>query len=392
MANATTEPILSGRAGRLLVLISLGTVGTMGGRLLFAPLLPAIVSDLSLSTTQAGVALSVLWACSALIQYPSGRASDELSRKTILVGGLVLMAVGSVVVSRVGTYPELLIATACFGIGAGFYMPTSFAHIADLYDRRRGTAFGINVASVNLGGLLVAALAGVVLAAATWQTAFLVLFLFLFVLSVAMHFSSDQPYVFDGGVDFQVLRTIKRLLSDFTLRRTLLAMSLVTFCWQSVAGFVPTYLSVAKGTTTGFANVAFAWLFLSSLLINPVAGKFGDRFGHRPVATSGALISAIGIVVLLLTGKRLPLLAGIGLLGTGLASFMPSANTLLMSLFPDGSKGGDFGAVRSAYMAFGSLGPAYVGVVAGGPGYAAAFAGLVGILILGAVVLISLGR
>jgi MFS family permease len=392
MTNATAGSTLSGRAGRLLALTSLGTVAAMGGRLVFAPLLPAIVDDLAISSAQAGVALSVLWACASLIQYPGGRASDELSRKTVLVAALGLMAVGTTAVSLVGSYPGLLVATACFGAGAGLYVPTSFAHIADLFDRRRGTAFGVNIASVNLGGLLVAVLASVVLATATWQTAFRALSVFLVALVAVMHLASDQPYVVRGGIEFRVVGTVRRLLSDVTLRRTMFAAALVAFCWQSAASFVPTFLLAEKGATTGFANAAFAGLFLTSLLVSPVAGRVGDRFGHRLVAAAGASLGAVGLLVLLAGGGRPALLGGTGLLGAGLATFWPSANTSLMSLFPDTNKGGDFGAVRSAYMTFGSLGPAFVGVVAGGPGYVPAFAGLAVSLVLGVGVLLSLGR
>jgi MFS family permease len=392
MANATSESTFAGRPERLLALISLGTVAAMGGRLLFAPLLPAIVDDLSISAAQAGVALSVLWACSALVQYPGGRASDELSRKTVLVASIGLMAAGAFAVSRIGSYHGLLAATVCFGVGMGLYVPTSFAHIADLFDRRRGTAFGVNVASVNLGGLLVAVLASVVLAVATWQTAFLAVAVALVPLALAMHLLSDQPYALGQGIDFQTARTVRRLLGNRALRRTMLAAALVAFCWQSAASFVPTFLLTAKGTTSAFANAAFAGLFLTSLFVNPVAGRLGDRFGHRRVATGGALLGAVGVLVLLAAASRPSLLAGVALLGAGLAAFWPSANTSLMGLFPETNMGGDFGAVRSAYMAFGSLGPAFVGVVASGPGYVPAFAGLGVSLLLGAGVLASVGR
>jgi predicted MFS family arabinose efflux permease len=70
----------------------------MGWQVL-SPLLPRIIDDLHITSTQAGFAITLMWGLYALSQYPSGRLSDHLSRKTLLASGLVLLSIGFLIVS-----------------------------------------------------------------------------------------------------------------------------------------------------------------------------------------------------------------------------------------------------------------------------------------------------
>lgn len=70
-ARVTQESIVGGYEGRMLFTLSLATLCSMGARFLLPPLLPAIIDDLAISSTVAGLALSIMWGCTAFLTTPA---------------------------------------------------------------------------------------------------------------------------------------------------------------------------------------------------------------------------------------------------------------------------------------------------------------------------------
>jgi len=186
--TAKSERLFTGYTGRLFLSVSFGWLMIQLGRQLLPPLLPTIIEDLAITSTQAGFALTLLWGLYALCQYPSGRFSDKLSRKTLLTTGLSLLIVGFLLINNTKAYPSFLIGSAVVGLGAGLYPTAARALVSDLFVDRRGQAFGLHTASGDLGNAVAAGLAVGTLAVAAWQTAFLPVISILIVVLIAVHF------------------------------------------------------------------------------------------------------------------------------------------------------------------------------------------------------------
>ena len=385
------ERLLGGYGGRLLLSASLGWTAIQGGRLLASPLLPAIQGDLGISATQAGLALSLLWGLYALLQYPSGRLSDRLSRKTLLVSGLCLVAVGFVLLATARSYGWFLLGAAVVGLGAGLYPTAARALVSDLFVERRGQAFGIHTSSGDLGGVAAAGLAAVVLAVATWRLAYLPVVVVVLAVAVTIHLWSREAYDF-SRTDLAVVATARRLLGQRNLRLLLVAYSLYAFTWQAAAGFLPTFLQLGKGFSPGVANASFAALFVVGAAVKPVAGGLGDRVSRAVLVPAVLALASVGLAALVLADAPLPAALGVVAFAAGLMSFPPVMQAYLMDTFPDDSAGGDLGATRSVYIGVGALGPAYVGAVADLASYQLAFWGLVACLVAAAVLVVYLSR
>jgi len=162
-AEREGERLFTGYSGRLFLTVSLGWLFVQLGRQLVPPLLPNIIDDLAISSTRAGFALTMMWGVYALCQYPSGRLSDRLSRKTLLVGGLGLLVVGFSAIGVASSYPAFLVGAGVAGLGAGLYPTAARALVSDLFVDRRGQAFGLHTASGSLGNAAAAGLAVVAL-------------------------------------------------------------------------------------------------------------------------------------------------------------------------------------------------------------------------------------
>ena len=391
MSHETEEEhLFRGYSGRLLLVISLGWALMQAGRLSISPLLTAIAGDLQISSGAAGFAITVVWGTYAILQYPSGRLSDRLSRTTLLVAGLVLGAIGFLVLSAAPTYLAFLFGAVVIGVGVGLYPTPARGLVSDLFVAKRGRAFGLHTASGDVGGILAAGIGTAVLALATWRAAFAPVAAALLLIALLLHLWSHEGYEL-ASVDLAVVGTFRRILGTPRLRWLLFAYALYAFTWQSATGFLPTYLK-AKELSPFVANASFALLFVVGALVKPLAGGLGDRVPRGLLAPAVLVVAAGSLLGLVFASTQLVALVAVAAFAAGLLAYPPVMQAYLMDSFPGDSMGGDLGAMRSIYIGIGSLGTTYVGVVAQFLDYDTAFTSLVGCLLLSSVVIVLRGR
>lgn len=102
-----------------------------------------------------------------------GRIADVVGRTPVLVGALLLFAVGSLITAC--AYDLSLVVTGRFlqGVGGGGLVPATLALVADLWPpEKRGLPLGVVGAVQELGSVLGPLLGAVVLAIADWRYIF----------------------------------------------------------------------------------------------------------------------------------------------------------------------------------------------------------------------------
>lgn len=385
MASATAEEderLVTGYSGRIVILIAVGTTAAFIGRNIFGPLLPSIIEDLAITPSQAGFALTVMFVAIAATQYPGGRLADQLTYKTVIVAGIATLIIGFGLIVQSSTYVGLLVGAAVMGLGGGLFTPSSYAQLADLFEERRGQAFGIYTASIDTGGTLSGAVAAVVLAVAVWRAAFLPSIVLLTGVLVAMHAFHRGSYETDfSGVRLEARATVTRVLGIAQVRWALLASILVGFTIQGVVGFLPAFLQNTKGFSPTLASNSFIWFFFVGVLSRLVAGRLGDQFDDMLVAAGVTIVGAVGLAILNVGQSLAAMAVGIALLAFGLRGFWPVTNSFVFDYLPDDSQGGDYGAFRSLFILVGSIGPSYTGFLAERAGYITAFTGLIPVFV-----------
>jgi MFS family permease len=369
------------------LILSFGWLVALLGRGVLSPLLPSIIDTLSITSTQAGLGLIVMMALHSIIQYPAGSFSDHLTRTTILAGSLSVLSFGFLILSASMTYISFLAGVAAVGLGTGLYFTPQRAMLSDLFEERRGQAFGLNFSAGSVGSALSAGVAVVVLSVATWRAAFLPLVVATLVVLIALHLQSRESYEL-AWVTPDVASTVGRIRASPELVWLIVAYALFSFTWQGVFGFLPTYLQVGKAFTPTIASAGFALLFVVAIVVMPIAGNISDRISRPTVAIVGLSLGILGLVALVFTASIPAVAAGIVLFAVGVRAFPPVMQAHIMDLVPDENTGGDFGAIKTVYTLLGSAGPLYVGFVSEWATYSVAFGGLVACLVLSVLILV----
>lgn len=365
---------------RMLVALALGWATLQGGRFMLPPLLPRITEVLGFSSAGIGAALTVFGLIYAVTQYPSGTYSDSLSRATLILPGFLVLIAGFVAVGFAVSRSLFVVAMVVLGVGKGLYASPSRALLGDLFTARRGRALGIYSAGTDVGGLVGAGLAVVVLATTVWRAAFVPVVVILIAVTVLYVFWNREGYEL-ARVRLSPSETVGRIVATREQRETLVAFAVFYFFVGGLTNFFPTLL-VAGGSSEAVAGASFALLFATGTLTKPVAGDVSDRFPRLLVGTAGLVLAMVGLALVLVAPTLSVVAVGTVLTAVGYKTQFPIADTVVMEAAPDGETGGDLGASRAVFLTANALGPGFVGVVAEFTNFQTAFWVLVASLVV----------
>ncbi len=104
------------------------------------------------------VAMNLVYAASA---YPFGRLADRVSRRGLLLLGIVLLIAADLVLATAGSVPQIMVGAALWGLHMGATQGLLAALVADAVPADlRGTAFGLYSLVTGAALLLASVLAG----------------------------------------------------------------------------------------------------------------------------------------------------------------------------------------------------------------------------------------
>ncbi|WP_253267427.1 MFS transporter, partial [Streptomyces sp. NL15-2K] len=183
--------------------------------------LPTVSDGLKLSEQgQAWIVNAYGLAFGALLLV-GGRAADLLGRRTVLLAGLGLFAVGSLLAASAPTAWLLIAARALQGVGGAALAPAALALVMVVYPAgaARGRALAVWGAVSAVGGAAGVLLGGLLTEALGWRAVFWapVPVTALVVLGCLRHVDRDAPQPADGGADFLGAATVTAGLVAFVL-------------------------------------------------------------------------------------------------------------------------------------------------------------------------------
>ncbi|GAB2601264.1 hypothetical protein GCM10027269_66130 [Kribbella endophytica] len=192
-----TEVAAVGNARTRLTLASIAVAFAAADTYVVVLALPDMMSGVGLSADQLQRAAPII--SGFLLGYIAvlpliGRITDVVGRTPVLVGALLLFAVGSLITAA--AYDLSLVVTGRFlqGIGGGGLVPATLALVADLWPpAKRGLPLGVVGAVQELGSVLGPLLGAAVLAIADWRYIFWLNLVVAVVLAVLLRGRQRPP-------------------------------------------------------------------------------------------------------------------------------------------------------------------------------------------------------
>jgi MFS family permease len=316
--------------------------------------LPEIRQTFSLSTVAAGSMFSVMMMIAAITSGVAGRLADKIGRKTVLISGLSLLALGFGL-AGVSTSPILFfLFLALTGVGYGFTPPSLYALMSDLLPHRRG--FGASLVSVTygIGGAIGAVLASRLIAAFGWRVAFVT------VGTIAAMDMLLQLYWIRDRHRSRVSAQSSSFKDALSL--PLLVLAAAEFIGGSVfwssAAWTPTALREAKALTLADTGWVMSVLSIANMIGSFTLGSLSDNFGRRRVIVLSAFPAAVAaFIVFFSLSSPVNLAIGIFVFGVLKASVPALVVALAQEAAPPGSAGTASGIIMSLHYTAGVIAP-----------------------------------
>ena len=296
--------------------IGFGLVGL--DRWIISPLWPEIYPDLGLEPSAIGTLAGVLGVVWGVFAIFSGRLSDRIGHRKVLIPAIILFSILSGVTGMAQGLVMLILVRALMGAMEGTYCPTSFTAVAAASKpSRRGFNQGLQqsgfaLLGLALGPIIATQLLGIGL---SWRLIFWIVALPGIVVGILLYFVLREPADTQAGAligatggDGNWLDVLK----SPNIVVCMLALLCVMACVFVLSALVPVYLTDVLALSPAEMGIV-----TSAIGFGGFFGQFGwpglsDRFGRKPLAIAGFVGATIAVFLFARTGAAVvPLFIGL---------------------------------------------------------------------------------
>jgi MFS transporter, DHA1 family, solute carrier family 18 (vesicular amine transporter), member 1/2 len=322
-----------------------------------APLLPEIERRTGAGDEALGLALAAYAIPILIISIPVGRLADRIGRRPLLLGGLLLVGLGSILIAVSGALAPLLVGRAVQGVGSTLSWVAALALVSDLArPGRKGEAIGFALAANSLGSIGGPALGGIAGGVISFEAPFIL------VSAIAASFFVVGWFVLPRTATAEPeLEPRPAGIARALFRRSALlpaAIAIVAAATLGLIDFVlPLDLDRRLGTAATTIGVLFAAVAAIDAIAAPLAGRASDRIGRRPVALAGALCTACSGVLLAVLGGLGGASLGLAVLAVGIAITFAATIPWLDESYGAVNRGLAYGGLNLVYSIGYTVGP-----------------------------------
>ena len=279
--------------------VGFGLVGL--DRWIIASLFPAMAADLGLPEGEIGRLAGILGVLWGLFAIFSGRLSDAIGHRKVLIPAIILFSLMSGFSGMVQGLVTLVWIRAIMGAMEGTYCPTSFTAVAAASrPERRGFNQGLQQSGFALMGFALGPIIATQLlqVVPSWRWVFWICAIPGFVVGVLLYFHLREPKDTQAGALIgatQASGSWLDVLKTPNIVVCMIALLCAMACVFVLGAMVPIYLTNAlQLAPTDVGLVASALGFGGSL------GQFGwpglsDRFGRKPLAILGFIGATLAV-------------------------------------------------------------------------------------------------
>lgn len=273
-----TELDFRSRIGPILLLVSIFFLNFLG-RIVIAPLLPAIEEDLSISHAQAGSLILITTIGYFVTMTGSGFFSSSMTHRTTIIFSAFTAALALCGVSMSQSFLGLRVSLLLLGLATGSYLASGIATLTSLVPAKHwGKALAIHELAPNLGFVAAPLISEALLQWFSWRGVLGVIGVGS-ALCGCVFWRFGQGGRFHGRIpDFSSYRALLRR-SSFWIMAILFGLGMAGSF--GIYAMLPLYLTVEQGMDRPFANTLVGLSRVSGMLTALMAGWATDRLGPR---------------------------------------------------------------------------------------------------------------
>lgn len=250
-------------------------------RIVLAPLMPSVESELGFSHAEAGSLFLLVSLGYFTTILASSFITSRLTHKQTIISSNIALGIALLVTSFSTGLWGIRLGLIMVGMAAGPYIPSGIATITTLIKSRDwGKAISIHELAPNLSFFLAPIVCEAVLYWFSWRTVFMVLgFAALLLAGVFARFGRGGE--FHG--EFVGYASIRKILSKPSFWIMVLLFSLGISSTLGVYTMLPLYLVTDHGLERNWANTLIALSRIAGLATTLIGGWATDRLGPKQI-------------------------------------------------------------------------------------------------------------
>lgn len=385
------------------------------GSTMIAVALPSISTELHVpggALTQWLVASYLIAGIAAM--SPCGKLGDVIGHRRALLIGMSIYAVGSTVGFLVATLPALALARIAMAVGGSMAVPATMALLRNAVpEEHRPRAFGTLGAVLGTAAAIGPLLGGELTARFGWRAVFVANLPVILVAFALIRLAGAAPDPLERRPRFDVEGSVL-LAAALTALVAASHMKGAGVPWIALAGAVllaafvvwerravapvvdlrlfgrrgfaagnavvglqnlamyallfqlPIFFEQVRGIHSGTTGRAIIGMMIAMVVLAPVGGRLAERFGARPIAFAGCLVSLAGVFLLADFSKLAAptdALPGLILVGAGLGLATSPSQSAAMSAVDRSQAGMAGGALSTSRYVGGVIGISVLGAL-----------------------------
>ncbi len=290
------------------------------------PVMSAIASDFAVAITTAALLSSAFAFAFALVQPVTGVLAERFGKPHVIAACLLLVAIGNLASAFASSFDLLLASRIICGLGAGGAVPVVLAFVSDRVslDLRQVTMSRI-LAGTMSGGLLGAAISGIVGDLFGWRSVFLIIGVLVLIstttVAVALR-KQGRP----TGTPTSILVLIAKyraILAHPNAPFCFLGVLVEGICVHGMFPYVSSFVANTGVTSLTISGIVISGFAIGALVYSSTVRLLLKAFGQKRLMVIGGVLVCSMLVV---TGFGLPWpIQFAALFGIGWGFFMTHA-------------------------------------------------------------------
>lgn len=303
MSTIETQPALAAAprrtltGGTLALLAGLAAVGTLSTNIIL-PSFQSLAAEFGVDSRALGVTLTSFFIAFALGQLVVGPLSDRIGRRRLVLGGLVVFAIGTAIGALATSFDMLIFGRVIQGLGVCAASVLSRAIARDLFEGEAlAKALSLTMIAMAAAPGFSPLIGSGLDSAFGWRATFVFVGIAAAILICGYLFGMGETHPAERRVAHSaasVLSAYRDLLRDGRFILPALAVSLILGGLYALFGAAPAILVDGAGLTATELGIYFAATVFVVFGAGFVAPRLAQRLGPARAALLGAVIALAG--------------------------------------------------------------------------------------------------